>query len=127
GEAEGASGLGAAGCGTRTVRAPAADLGRWAGTRGSPRRYVPRGARERGEGPRSRRRSSRDPLPAGLAGRAGHGRTGRDGQVTGKDKEGPEMKVRPSVKTICVNCKVIRREGVVRVICSNPKHKQRQG
>jgi large subunit ribosomal protein L36 len=38
------------------------------------------------------------------------------------------MKVRPSVKKICVNCKVIKREGVVRVICStNPKHKQRQG
>ncbi|TME18070.1 MAG: 50S ribosomal protein L36 [Chloroflexi bacterium] len=37
------------------------------------------------------------------------------------------MKVRPSVKKICVNCKVIRREGVVRVICSKPKHKQRQG
>ena len=37
------------------------------------------------------------------------------------------MKVRASVKKICDKCKVIRREGVVRVICSNPKHKQRQG
>ncbi|MBM3776009.1 MAG: 50S ribosomal protein L36 [Acidobacteria bacterium] len=37
------------------------------------------------------------------------------------------MKVRASVKKICVKCKVIRRHGVVRVICSNPKHKQRQG
>jgi large subunit ribosomal protein L36 len=38
------------------------------------------------------------------------------------------MKVRPSVKKICVNCKVIKRVGVVRVICTtNPKHKQRQG
>jgi len=38
------------------------------------------------------------------------------------------MKVRASVKPICNNCKVIKREGVVRVICSkNPKHKQRQG
>jgi large subunit ribosomal protein L36 len=38
------------------------------------------------------------------------------------------MKVRPSVKKICPNCKVIKRAGVVRVICStNPKHKQRQG
>jgi large subunit ribosomal protein L36 len=37
------------------------------------------------------------------------------------------MKVRPSVKKICPNCKVIRREGVIRVICVNPKHKQRQG
>ncbi|MBV9717847.1 MAG: 50S ribosomal protein L36 [Candidatus Eremiobacteraeota bacterium] len=38
------------------------------------------------------------------------------------------MKVRPSVKRICENCKVIRREGKVRVICDvNPKHKQVQG
>ncbi|HUG42945.1 MAG TPA: 50S ribosomal protein L36 [Acidobacteriota bacterium] len=37
------------------------------------------------------------------------------------------MKVRASVKKICMKCKVIRRKGVVRVICSNPKHKQRQG
>jgi large subunit ribosomal protein L36 len=38
------------------------------------------------------------------------------------------MKVRSSVKTICKNCKVIRRHGVVRVICSSDaRHKQRQG
>ncbi len=37
------------------------------------------------------------------------------------------MKVRSSVKRICENCKVIRRKGVVRVICTNPRHKQRQG
>ncbi|MCX6367163.1 MAG: 50S ribosomal protein L36 [Armatimonadetes bacterium] len=37
------------------------------------------------------------------------------------------MKVRASVKPICTNCKVIKREGVLRVICKNPKHKQRQG
>ena len=37
------------------------------------------------------------------------------------------MKVRASVKPICSKCKVIRRRGVVRVICDNPKHKQRQG
>ncbi|MBR5137516.1 MAG: 50S ribosomal protein L36 [Clostridia bacterium] len=37
------------------------------------------------------------------------------------------MKVRPSVKKICDNCKVIRRKGRVMVICSDPKHKQRQG
>ncbi|VAX37169.1 LSU ribosomal protein L36p @ LSU ribosomal protein L36p, zinc-dependent [hydrothermal vent metagenome] len=37
------------------------------------------------------------------------------------------MKVKSSVKRICSNCKVVRRKGVVRVICSNPKHKQRQG
>lgn len=37
------------------------------------------------------------------------------------------MKVRSSVKPICVKCRVIRRRGVVRVVCTNPKHKQRQG
>lgn len=37
------------------------------------------------------------------------------------------MKVQASVKKICARCKIIRREGVVRVICTNPKHKQRQG
>ena len=37
------------------------------------------------------------------------------------------MKIRPSVKKICDKCKIIRRKGKVYVICSNPKHKQRQG
>jgi methylthioribose-1-phosphate isomerase len=31
------------------------------------------------------------------------------------------------VKKICDKCRVIRRRGVVRIICDNPKHKQRQG
>ncbi|HEX9780258.1 MAG TPA: 50S ribosomal protein L36 [bacterium] len=37
------------------------------------------------------------------------------------------MKVRASVRRICSKCKIIKRRGVVRVICTNPKHKQRQG
>ncbi|MDR1245119.1 MAG: 50S ribosomal protein L36 [Endomicrobium sp.] len=37
------------------------------------------------------------------------------------------MKVRASVKSICQKCKVVKRKGVVRVVCSEPKHKQRQG
>ena len=37
------------------------------------------------------------------------------------------MKVLASVKKICRNCKIIRRHGVVMCICTNPKHKQRQG
>ena len=37
------------------------------------------------------------------------------------------MKVKPSVKKIGDSCKVIRRHGRVMVICSNPRHKQRQG
>lgn len=38
------------------------------------------------------------------------------------------MKVKPSVKPICSDCKTIKRKGTVRIICKkNPKHKQRQG
>lgn len=37
------------------------------------------------------------------------------------------MKVRASVKPICAKCKVIRRKGIVRVLCENSRHKQRQG
>jgi len=37
------------------------------------------------------------------------------------------MKVRASVKVRCDKCKIVKRKGVVRNICSNPKHKQRQG
>lgn len=38
------------------------------------------------------------------------------------------MKVRTSVKKICRDCKTLRRNGRVVVICKkNPKHKQRQG
>lgn len=42
-------------------------------------------------------------------------------------KAATAMKVRSSVKRICENCKIVRREGKVLVICSNPRHKQRQG
>jgi large subunit ribosomal protein L36 len=37
------------------------------------------------------------------------------------------MKVRASVRKMCRNCKVIRRNKVVRVICTDARHKQRQG
>ncbi|MCY3768579.1 MAG: 50S ribosomal protein L36 [Gammaproteobacteria bacterium] len=37
------------------------------------------------------------------------------------------MKVRASVKKICRNCKIIRRNRTVRVICTDARHKQRQG
>lgn len=42
-------------------------------------------------------------------------------------KGGKIMKVRSSVKPICEKCKIIKRKGRIRVICENPKHKQRQG
>jgi len=37
------------------------------------------------------------------------------------------MKVLASVKKICRDCKIIRRKRVVRVICKDRRHKQRQG
>jgi large subunit ribosomal protein L36 len=37
------------------------------------------------------------------------------------------VKVRASVKPMCEKCKIVRRHGAVLVICSNPRHKQRQG
>ncbi|MFN8390911.1 MAG: 50S ribosomal protein L36 [Bdellovibrionota bacterium] len=37
------------------------------------------------------------------------------------------MKVRASVKKICEYCRVVRRRGVIYVVCSRSlKHKQRQ-
>ena len=53
-----------------------------------------------------------------------------NGRIVFRHKElegGKIMKVRPSVKPICDKCKVIKRHGKLMVICSNPKHKQRQG
>jgi large subunit ribosomal protein L36 len=56
---------------------------------------------------------------------------GRASANVGRDRHGgarrKEMKVRSSVKKMCEKCKVIRRHGVVIVICENVKHKQRQG
>ena len=40
------------------------------------------------------------------------------------------MKVRSSLKSLKTrhrDCKVVRRKGTVRIICDNPRHKQRQG
>ena len=37
------------------------------------------------------------------------------------------MKVRSSVKKICVKCKIVRRQGVVFVICANQKHSRDRG
>jgi len=38
------------------------------------------------------------------------------------------MKVQTSVKKICCDCQVIKRKGIIRVVCKkNPRHKQRQG
>jgi large subunit ribosomal protein L36 len=49
---------------------------------------------------------------------------GEDGDARTKENT---MKVRASAKKICNKCKIIKRKGVVRVICENKRHKQRQG
>ncbi|MEI7810410.1 MAG: 50S ribosomal protein L36 [bacterium] len=36
------------------------------------------------------------------------------------------MKIKASVKKICDKCKMVKRQRHLRVICSNPKHKQKQ-
>jgi len=38
-----------------------------------------------------------------------------------------DMKVRASIKRMCNNCRVVRRQGVIRILCKNARHKQRQG
>ena len=52
-------------------------------------------------------------------------------ELTGPSNAGHEekfaVKVKPSVKKICSKCRIIRRHGRVMVICSDPRHKQRQG
>jgi large subunit ribosomal protein L36 len=47
--------------------------------------------------------------------------------VPSEEQKELEMKVAASVKKMCRHCKVVRRKGVVRVICTDPRHKQRQG
>ncbi|MBN1484951.1 MAG: 50S ribosomal protein L36 [Chloroflexia bacterium] len=37
------------------------------------------------------------------------------------------MKVAASIKPRCEHCRVVKRKGVIRIICKNPRHKQRQG
>jgi len=66
-------------------------------------------------------------LVAVFAAGVGNLATKNSRQLFGAKKGSKTMKVRASVKKICVKCKVITRRGVVRVICENAKHKQRQG
>jgi large subunit ribosomal protein L36 len=58
-------------------------------------------------------------------------RTGRQSPIRDHWNNSPrkrsDVKVRPSVKPMCEKCKIVRRHGRVLVICSNPRHKQRQG
>ncbi len=37
------------------------------------------------------------------------------------------MRIRASIKKMCAKCKIVKRKNVLRVICENPRHKQKQG
>jgi large subunit ribosomal protein L36 len=37
------------------------------------------------------------------------------------------MKIYSSIKPRCQKCRLIRRHGIIRIICVKAKHKQRQG
>ena len=53
---------------------------------------------------------------------------GRKRPCENNKKQVPHMKVTSSIKRRCESCQIIRRKGVIRVVCSrNPRHKQRQG
>jgi large subunit ribosomal protein L36 len=69
-----------------------------------------------------------DAGPGGVTPRreAGRPRAATTTRVVEQPKEN-DVKVHPSVKKQCDKCKIIRRKGRVRVICENPRHKQRQG
>jgi len=69
-------------------------------------------------------RRIRAPLEPRRPGSGGLG--GSQSRIAVTSRRG-SMKVRPSVKPMCEKCKIIRRHGVVLVICQNKRHKQRQG
>ena len=66
-------------------------------------------------------------MPPPFPGDGSGGRTGLQSLPVRVFEPKGTMKVRPSVKPMCEKCKIIRRHGRVLVICSNPRHKQRQG
>lgn len=37
------------------------------------------------------------------------------------------MKVQASVKKRCIKCKIVKRRGILYVVCETARHKQRQG
>ncbi len=83
----------------------------------------------RGGAPATRERAERHAAGEPVRQSRRKGRRGFLSEMTVAFREAVEvMKVRASVKKICDKCKVIKRKGVVRIICpANPRHKQRQG
>jgi large subunit ribosomal protein L36 len=98
------------------------------------RRHLAADRRGGGDGLHGAAAGAPDVAPVRGPDEEGEPAVGYGGQLPGQGAErapaakGPEsMKVRPSVKKICKNCKIVRRRGVVYVICSDKRHKQRQG
>jgi large subunit ribosomal protein L36 len=90
------------------------------------RRAISRGAGSSRRCDASERRERATRAERGI-GAAASTRVRGSGGTKSPGKESETMKVRASVKRMCDKCKIVRRRGVVRVICSNQKHKQRQG
>src|SRR5581483_7526993 len=110
-------------------------------------RLLQGGTGQRAPGSRSYQRENADalhPYPARRPGRGGAQslrpqpwadclpvqvteRPSMTGPLTERTSRRTTVKVKPSVKKICSKCRVIRRNGRVMVICSDPRHKQRQG
>jgi len=67
-------------------------------------------------------------FPVNVFSKANLGKFGRVNALYAHQRRELDVKVRSSVKPICEHCKVIKRQGVTRIICKrNPKHKQKQG
>ena len=107
------------------------DRDRRRGRRSAPRHDVQGAARQRSQCPRSYLREDAQALHPHPPGRPRQGRAlslrphPRPNHLP--DEVTNQMKVRPSVKPMCERCRVIKRHGRTIVICSNPRHKQRQG
>jgi len=66
--------------------------------------------------------------PVNVFSKANLGKFWRVNALYAQQRRELDVKVRSSVKPICEHCKVIKRQGVTRIICKrNPKHKQKQG
>lgn len=77
-------------------------------------------------GSNDRARTRNSPPPAAVTRTSRTGARWAGNRLDRRERD-DDMKVRASVKRMCPKCKVVRRKGVVRVLCDNPKHKQRQG
>src|SRR5580765_280088 len=104
------------------------DRGGGRGRRVAPEHHVQgAGGRNGRHGSRDDRRQDAQALHPHPPGRPREGRALSLRPHPRKDYVPTPMKVRASVKPMCERCRVIKRHGKTMVICTNPRHKQRQG